>query len=219
MKKLELKAAHRNILGKKVRHLRREDITPVHLFGHDVPSMALQCDTPELQRVLVQAGRTGLISFKLERDKTPKNVLVREVQRDPRTGNLLHVDFYQVRAEEKIKVEVPIILVGEAPALKFKGNMLIQELDSISVECLPDKIPASIELNISALTEAEQSIRVKDIVLEAGVIISHEEPELIVAKITTARMEKEEVAAAVAEEVAEAAEAAPPTEGEPEKEE
>jgi len=213
MKQIELEAAHREILGKKVRHLRRQDITPVHLFGHDVESMALQCDTAVLQRVLVQAGKTGLIDLKVDKAKRPRNVLVREVQRDPPTGRLLHVDFYQVKITEKIKVEVPIVLVGEAPALKLKDNMLIQELDSLSIECFPDKIPASIELDISPLTEAEQAIRVKDITLDEEVTISHDDPGLIVAKISAARIEKveEEV---VAEEVAEVAEAAPPPEGE-----
>ena len=212
MKQIELEAAHREILGKKVRHLRRQDITPVHLFGRNVESMALQCDTAVLQRVLVQAGKTGLISLKLDTAKKPRNVLVREVQRDPPTGRLLHVDFYQVKTTEKIKVDVPIVLVGEAPALKLKDNMLIQELDSLSIECFPDKIPASIELDISPLTEAERAIRVKDITLDKEITISHDDPGLIVAKISAARIEKveEEV---VAEEVAEVAEAAPPPEG------
>jgi len=209
MKQIELEAAHREILGKKVRHLRRQDITPVHLFGRNVESMALQCDTAVLQRVLVQAGKTGLISLKLDTAKKPRNVLVREVQRDPPTGRLLHVDFYQVKITEKIKVDVPIVLVGEAPALKLKDNMLIQELDSLSIECFPDKIPASIELDISPLTEAERAIRVRDITLDEEVTISHDDPGLIVAKISAARIEKVEE-----EVVAEVAEAAPPPEGE-----
>ena len=209
MKQIELEAAHREILVKKVRHLRRQDITPVHVFGHSVASMALQCDTTLLQRVLAQAGKTGLITLKLDKTKEPRNVLVREIQRDPRTGALLHVDFYQVKTTEKIKVEVPVILVGESPALKFKENMLIQELDNLSLECFPDRIPASIEMDISSLTEAEQSIRVKDIALDEGVTITHEDPELIVAKISAARVEE-----VVIEEEAEVAEAAPPPEEE-----
>ena len=210
MKQIELEATNREILGKKVRHLRRQDITPVHLFGRNVESMALQCDTAVLQRVLSQAGKTGLISLTLDTAKKPRNVLVREVQRDPRTSALLHVDFYQVKTTEKIKVEVPIVLVGEAPALKLKDNMLIQELDSLSIECFPDKIPASIELDTSSLTEAEQAIRVKDITLDEGVTISHEDPGLIVAKISAARVEKLEEE----EVVAKVPEAAPPPEQE-----
>ena len=214
MAQIELEANKREILGKKVRHLRRQDITPVHLFGHNVDSMALQCDTGTLHRVLARAGKTGLISLKLDKAKKPRDVLVREIQRDPRTGKLLHVDFYEVKATEKIKVAVPIVLVGEAPALKFKGNILVQELDSLGIECLPDKIPASIELDLSSLTEAEQAIRVKDITLDEGVAVSHDDPELIVAKISVTRIEKEEEE----EVVVEVPEAAPPPEEEPREE-
>ena len=215
MNQVELEATNREILGKKVRHLRHQGIIPVHLFGHNVESVALQCEAAQLQRVLAQAGKTRIISLKLDKAKRLRNVLVREIQREPCTGELLHVDFYQVRAEEKIKVEVPIVLVGEAPALKFKGSTLVQELESLALECLPDKIPASVELDLSSLTEAEQVLRVKDIMLGEEVTVSNE-PELVVAKISSKPVEKvEEV---VAEEVAEAPEeAAPSTEEESRK--
>jgi len=208
MNQVELEATSREILGKKVRHLRHQGIIPVHLFGHNVESVALQCEAAQLQWVLAQAGKTRIISLKLDKAKRPKTVLVREIQRESCTGELLHVDFYQVRAEEKIKVEVPIVLVGEAPVLKFKGNTLVQELESLALECLPDKIPASIELDLSSLTEAEQALRVKDIMLGEEVTVSNE-PELVVAKISSKPVEKvEEV---VAEEVAEAPEEAAPS--------
>jgi len=210
MKQIELEAAHRDTLGKKVRRLRRQDITPVHLFGHNVPSVSLQCDTTELRHALAQAGKTGLISLKMDAAKRPRNVLVREIQRNPRTGALLHVDFYQVITTEKIKVDVPVVLVGEAPALKLKDNMLIQDVDSINIECFPDKIPPAFEVDLSSLTEAEQAIRIKDLTLAEGVTFTHEDPELIVVKISVAAaarvMEEEE---AVAEEAAEVPEAAP----------
>ena len=208
MNQVELEATSREILGKKVRHLRHQGIIPVHLFGHNVESVALQCEAAQLQRVLAHAGKTRIISLKLDKAKRLRNVLVREIQREPCTGELLHVDFYQVRAEEKIKVEVPIVLVGEAPALKFRGNTLVQELESLALECLPDKIPASVELDLSSLTEAEQALRVKDIMLGEEVTVSNE-PELVVAKISSKPVEKvEEV---VAEEAAEAPEEAAPS--------
>lgn len=205
MDKIELEAAHRETLGKKVKQLRRREITPTHLFGHDVASLALQCQTAELKRALNQAGKTGLISLKLDTAKKPRSVLIREIQKNPCTGELLHVDFYEVKTTEKIKVDVPVVLVGEAPALKLKDNILIQELDSLSVECFPDKIPTSFEIDLSSLAEAEQAIRAKDLTLAEGVTFTHEDPELIVVKISvapSARVEEEEV-------VAEALEAAP----------
>jgi len=212
MEQIELRATTREVLGKKVRFLRRQGITPVHLFGHDIESAALQCDTGQLQRVLTQAGKTRLIGLRLDKARKPRNVVVREIQRNSQTRELLHVDFYQVRMAEKIKVEVPIVLVGEAPALKSKGNMLMQELSRLTIECLPDEIPPTIELDLSPLTEEEQAIQVKDITLGEGITV-FDDPEYVVVKISALPVEKvEEVV--VEEEVIEAPEAAPSPEEE-----
>src|SRR5512136_1786844 len=151
MDKIELKVANREILGKKVKHLRRQGITPVHVFGHGIESLALQCDAKELERVLGQAGQTRLVNLKLAKEKKPRTVLVREFDRDWRGGELVHVDFYQVKMEEKLRLEIPIVLIGEAPALKSKINMLDHELGTLTVECLPAKIPNSFEVDISSL--------------------------------------------------------------------
>ena len=189
MDHIELKVSHREILGKKVRFLRRQGITPVHLFGHGIDSLALQCDTGELRQVVAAAGKTRIINLKIDKEKRPRTVIVRELQTEPRTGQSLHVDFYQVKMAEKVKMDVPIVLSGEAPALKAKDNMLVQELDNLSVECLPAQIPASVELDLSVLTETEQSIRVKDIELDKDIAIL-DDPEMVVAKITLRHVEK-----------------------------
>jgi len=210
MKQIELGATSREILGKKVRFLRRQGIIPVHLFGHNVESVALQCDEAQLKRVLAQAGKTRLISLKLDKGKRPRTVVVREIQRDMRTDGLLHVDLYQIKMTEKIRVEVPIVAVGEAPALKSKENMLLQELNSLSVECLPDEIPTSVKVDLSSLTERNQAIRVEDVILGKEVAILNN-PELVVVKIGSRPKEKVEevVEAEEAVEAVEAPEEAP----------
>jgi len=218
MDKIELKVGNREILGKKVKHLRLRGITPVHVFGHGIESLALQCDARELERVLSQAGQTRLINLKLAKEKKPRTVVVREFDRDWRKGGLLHVDFYQVKMEEKIRVEVPVVLLGEAPALKSKANMLDHELGTFTVECLPAAIPSSIEVDISSLTELDQAIRVKDVPLDKDITVLNS-PDLVVAKISLRHVEKveekvvEEAVAAEAEaeeEEGEAPEEAPP---------
>ena len=183
MDELTLQVVKRNILGKKNRFLRRQGITPVHLFGHSVESQALQCDTVRLKQIIAHAGTARLISLSIDGEKQPKNVFVREIQRDALGKQLLHVDFYQVRMAEAVRVDVPIVLVGEAPALRATENMLAQELNSLTIECLPDQIPSSLELDMGSLTEAEQAIRVKDIELAEGVV-ALQDPEQIVVKIT-----------------------------------
>ena len=201
MDRIELKVASREILGKRVKHLRRQGITPVHVFGHGIESLALQCDTKELERVLSRAGQTRLIDLKLAKEKKPRTVVVREFDRDWRRGELVHVDFYQVKMEEKIRLEIPVVLIGEAPALKAKTNMLDHALGTLTVECLPAKIPGSIEVDISYLAELDQAIRVKDITLDKDITVLNN-PDLVVAKISLRPVEK--VEEKVVEEVVEA---------------
>ncbi len=211
MDKLELELTKRDILGKRVRFLRRQGITPAHLFGHGIESMALQGDTTKLERLLAQAGKAKLINLKLDKEKNRRVVLLREFQREPMRGKLLHVDFYQVKSKEKVTVEVPIVLLGEAPALETTDTTLMRQFDTLTVECLPAKIPAEIELDISSLTEQEQAIRVKDIKLGRGIAILND-PELVVVKISLRLVEKIEEKVRVAAEAVETPVAASPQE-------
>src|SRR4030067_2347262 len=141
MEDLNLKAAGREILGKTSQVLRRQGITPVHLFGHSIESRALQCDTALLKKILARAGTTRLISLTVDGEKEPKSVFVREIQKDTFGKQLLHVDFYQVRKGEKITVDVPIVLVGDAPAMRGKNRMLSHGITRLNIECLPGNAP------------------------------------------------------------------------------
>lgn len=204
MEDLTLPATIRSLLGKKTRFLRRQGITPVHLFGHGLKSQALQCHTPELQRIIAQAGATRLIRLEIEGDKRPRAVFIREIQRDALNGQPLHVDFYQVKKTEKIRVDIPIALVGEAPAMKEKGRSLTRGVTSLSIECLPDEVPPQIGVDLSHLEEVEQAIYVRDIILSPDITVTID-PDQLVVKVSEARVEVEEVVEekVVAEEVIE----------------
>ena len=201
MTDLTLHANKRAILGKNTRFLRRQGITPAHLFGHGLESLPLQCDTAELKRIVAQAGKTRLVTLKVEADKHPRSIFIREIQKDAIKGEIIHIDFYQIRKEEKIKADIPLVLVGEAPALQLKGRMLTHTLSSLSIECLPDKLPPQIEVDLSPLDDVEKSIHVRDIILNPDIAVLVD-PDQMVAKIIEARI-KEEVEAEVEEEVAE----------------
>jgi len=194
---LTLQATKRDVLGKKTRFLRRQGSTPTHLFGHGLESLSLQCDTAKLQRIIAQAGTTRLITLEIDGDKQPRSVFIREIQRDVCTGALLHVDFYQVKMKEKMKTDVPIILVGEAPALKEKGRSLTHGVTSLSIECLPDKLPPQVEVDLSSLGELEQAIYVRDITLSPDITLITD-PDQMVVKVSEVYAEKEEE---IAEEV------------------
>jgi large subunit ribosomal protein L25 len=209
--KIELKVEKREVQGKKVRFLRNKGIVPVHLFGHNVDSVSLQGDAVILHKVLSQAGRTRLIDLKVGKSQKAHNVMVREVQKDPIKGSLLHVDFYEVNMTEKIRVEVPIVLVGESPALKIRENMLNQVMSSLVIECLPDKMPDRVQVDISIIKEVDQAVHVKDVVLPEVAIMN--EPDLVIAKVSLRPIEVvEEVKPAAGAEAA-GAEAAAAAEG------
>jgi large subunit ribosomal protein L25 len=211
MEDLILQAVRREVQGKKNRFLRRQGITPTHLFGHGIESQALQCDTLQIKHILAQAGTTRLINLVIDGEKQPKSVFVREIQRDVVSKQLLHVDFYQVKKGEKIAVEVPIVLVGEAPAMKGKGRMISHPITSLDIECLPDKVPPQIEVDISVLEEIEQAIHVKDIAIDSDITV-HTDPEQLVVKVSEAVVKVEEVEEEVAEEEVAEAEAGAPAE-------
>jgi large subunit ribosomal protein L25 len=213
---LTIQATKRDILGKKSRFLRRQGITPTHIFGHNIKSLALQCDTAKLQRIIAQAGTTRLIALEIDGDKQPRSVFIREIQKDEVRGRLLHVDFFQVLKTEKIKADIPLVLVGEAPAMQIKGRMLTHTLTSISIECLPDKLPPQIEIDLSPLEEVEQAIYVSNIKLSPDITLLTDPTQLIV-KVSEVAVEEEEVVAKVeaeveAEEVAEVKPEQPPAE-------
>jgi large subunit ribosomal protein L25 len=192
MTDLKIEASQREILGKKTRFLRREGVTPTHLFGHGLKSMPLQCDTAELQRIIARAGMTRLIDLEVEGDRQPRSVFIREIQREPLSGGLFHVDFYQVKRTEKIRADVPIVLVGEAPAMKERGRTLTHSLTSLSVESLPDKLPPQIEIDLSPLEEVEQAVFVRDITLSPEVTV-FTDPDQMVVRVSEAMVVEEEV--------------------------
>jgi large subunit ribosomal protein L25 len=213
MATLELKVTKRHIEGKKVEGLRRKGVTPAHLFGPNVESLSIQCDTASLRNILAEAGHTRLVNLKLGHEKNPRTVMVREVQIDSFRGGVLHVDFYQVQLTEDIKVNVPIILIGESAAAKMKGNSLVQELNELTVQCLPANIPNTIEVDVSPLATPDQLIRVRDIPAIKDVTIIND-PGVVVARIAIEVIEVVEQPP-VAEEGAEVvAEEGAPAEGE-----
>ncbi len=204
----ELNVAPRQVLGKKVKQLRGAGITPANIYGHRVESVAVQVATEELRHVLRTAGRNEIVYLRLDGEE-PRPTLIRQVQRNPVTDAILHVDFYQISLLEKVRLEVPVHLVGRAPAVDTFGGILLHSLDNITVEGLPTEIPSHIEVDVSGLAEIDQSIHVSDLPVPANLTVLTD-LELVVAKVAPPAVElvEEEV---VAEEVAaeEGEEAAP----------
>jgi large subunit ribosomal protein L25 len=209
MADVELRVEPREVLGKKVRALRSRGLTPANVYGHGVESQAVQADTPALTQFLRAAGRNVIIDLHVQGEARPRPVMVRAVQRDPVSDKLLHVDFYQVSLREKMRAEVPLVLVGEAPAVSAYGGILLQSLDTVTVEALPADIPPHIEVDVSLLTELEAALFLKDLAIDPKIQVLAD-PELVVAKVAAPRLvaEVEEEMAAEEEVAAEEAAAA-----------
>lgn len=190
---LKLKSTPRTITGKKTRFLRRAGVTPTHLYGRSIESLALQCDTTELQRIIAQAGMTRPVTLTIDKDKGPRNVFVREIQRDVLSRQLLHVDFYEVKKGEKITVDAPLVFVGEALAMKGKGRILTTAMTALPIECVPELIPPQIEVDISPLIALEKVILVKDIKLDPEIEVKAD-PEQLVVKVSEVVIREEVVA-------------------------
>jgi len=219
----KLTVAPREVLGKKVRTLRREGITPANIYGHNVESQAVQVSTDELRYVLKSAGRNEIVYLLLD-GGDPRPTFVRDIQQNPVTDAILHVDFYQISLREKLKADVPIHLIGIAPAVDSFGGILMHGLDHVTVEALPTEVPSFIEIDVSLLAEINQALHVSDLRMPEGVTLLTD-VEQVVAKVAPPAVEPEpEVAEeeeAVEGEAAEegAEEAAPEAGGESEESE
>jgi large subunit ribosomal protein L25 len=201
----------RTIQGKKLKALRREGIMPANIYGRGIDSVAVQAPKHAVQQLLRTTGRNVLIDLQVNGESKPRSVLLRSLARNPVTGDVLHLDFQQVSLTEKMHADVPLVMVGEAPAVSVYGGILLQSLDHLVVQALPADLPSHIEVDVSSLTELESSVHVRELTIPPSVEVLSD-AELVVAKVAAPRVaeEKEEEAvegeegAAPAEEGAEA---------------
>lgn len=213
MQRIPLKAKEREILGKKVRFLRRDGLIPAHVFGNKVETEHVSVKLADFVKVYRQAGETGLIDLKIGEEKI-RPVLVRDVQRDVVRDTPLHIDFYQVNLLEKVTVPVPVVLIGDEPEAVHIGEaVVIQPIGEVEVEALPTELPEKIEVDITGLKAIGDAITVSQLRVPEGVTILAE-PEAVVVKLDTAVTEEmQKLMEEQAAETAAAAEAAVPEEG------
>ena len=160
-----LQTQPRSILGKKVQTLRRQGITPVHLYGAGQPSLALQVDTAELRRVILRVGTARPIFVQVSSEDEPQLAFVRDMQFDPVRMDLLHLDLLRVDVAKTVKVEVPLYADGDAPAVRLQRGTLRQLVSMVLVECLPLEVPEALYADVSGLEDFESSVRIGEIQL------------------------------------------------------
>ncbi|MGH7922185.1 MAG: 50S ribosomal protein L25 [Candidatus Dormibacteraceae bacterium] len=206
---MQLIASPRQAEGKASRKLRPQGKVPAVVYGQGRPAEAVAVDAHELDRLLAHSGRTQLLDLVVDGGTTTK-VLIKDVQMNPRRNEPVHVDFHAVSLLEKVQVEVPLNFVGESPAVRAGLGDLIPVVHSLTVECLPTRIPDTVDVSIEGLLEADQAIRIGELTLPEGIQVIGD-PEETLVRVQPPRVAVEEEAEAIE---AEAGEAEPAATGE-----
>ncbi len=202
MTKITLTSQKRDLFGRKVKRLRKQGLVPANIFGSKVKSHSVSVDAKEFDVVFKKAGETQIIEL------DGKSVLVSNLQLDPISNEVIHIDFRQVDLKEKIEAKVPVEVVGESPAEKQNLGTVVQQIHEVEVEALPADLPEKVVVDASLLLEVDQAVYVKDLKVSKDVEIKTD-PELIVVKVEPPTKEEVVEAPAVVE-----GEATAPAEGE-----
>ena len=197
---VELQISPREITGKAVKRLRKAGIIPANIFGHKEASQAVQVEALAFETLRRTHRSKGILSLQMAGSDNIQTALIRHIQRDPRSGKILHIDFFRVSLTERITVKIPIRVTGEAPAVKNEGGVLLHLLDALEVECAAQDIVEYFEVDVSSLNEIDDMIHARDIQLPPKYTLITD-PDEGVVKVAATRAE-------VAEEVAEAGEGA-----------
>lgn len=191
MNQLAIDITHRTTVGKKVKKLRQNGKIPIRLFGGGIDPMPMQADASSLGKILSQAGFNSPIFVNFDSSKEENVCFIREIQRDPITEELLHIDLLKVDMSKKVTVEVPVRLFGVPDAVKNLGGILLQSINSIPVSALPLSIPESISVDVTVLVDFDKSIRIKDIEFGDGVD-PERDPDTLIARVVPPRIDEEE---------------------------
>ncbi len=178
--KIELNADIRTIMGGKVASLRRSGLVPAVLYGKDQEPISLQVVQKEFKKTLQQAGESTLVYVTVGGKAYP--TIIHDVARHPQSNDVIHADFYKVNLDEKIKTNVPVVFVGEAPAVKSLGGIFVRNINELEVEALPTDLPHEISIDIAGLANFGDQILLKDVKVGKGVVITGE-PEAIIATV------------------------------------
>ncbi|HLI69616.1 MAG TPA: 50S ribosomal protein L25 [Ktedonobacteraceae bacterium] len=197
----ELAISPREITGKATKRLRKAGIIPANIFGRGEAPQAVQLDALTFDGLRRKHHTTGVMALRLADSNKTQTALIRHIQRDPRSGKILHIDFFRVSLSDRITAKVPLRFEGTAPGVKIEGGVLLHLLDALEVECAAGDIVEALEVDISSLEHIDDTLHAKDISLPPNYTLLTD-PEEPVVKITPPRVEAEEAAEAPAEEAA-----------------
>jgi large subunit ribosomal protein L25 len=189
MAEYELLVEPRELTGKKARRLRVDGYVPAVVYGGGAEAQSVSVDSRNLERVVQEAGITSLIALQIGKNGPVERALVRDIQYDVVRRTIQHIDFMRVRVGEKLTTDVGVVLVGDQPA----DGMVVQDRNSVEIECLPSDLIQSIEVSIDLLESIGSTITVKDLLVADSVRILTDEDEVIAHIEALRELEEEEV--------------------------
>lgn len=182
-----LEAQKRSIIGKTINTLRSTGLLPGVVYGYQKENQAITVDPKKFKKLYEEVGASRVIDLSLDGESKP--VLIREIQRDPVSDTITHVDFFHVDEKRPVTAKINIELTGEAPAVKALGGILVSGITKLHVKALPKDLVSSIEVDLSPLDSFDKTIRVKDLEVAGSItILSH--PQEAVATVLKSRVAK-----------------------------
>jgi ribosomal protein L25, Ctc-form len=197
---LTLNAKIRTEQGRKTEELRRQGFVPAVLYGPGIENRNLAVAAKDFSDLLRRAGKTSLISLKIDGVKDDFMILINDFSVDPINDKIVHIDLYQPDLKKEIEAEVPLIFEGEAPAVKDLGGTLVKNFDEITVKALPADLPREIKVDIAVLKTFDDAVMVKDLPIGAKIELL-KNPEEIVALVIEAQQIEEELSQPIEENV------------------
>jgi large subunit ribosomal protein L25 len=191
MEEIVFEVNRREVIGKKVKQLRRDGELPAVVYGRNIDPISISLEYQEASKILDSINPSALVVLDIEGER--HYTLVRDKQRNPVRRSIIHVDFQAVSLTETVRADVTINLIGEAPAIETYLGILVPSLEQLSIECLATNLPESVEVDISGLTEIGDSLLVRDLTAPEGVEILNDPEDVVVVVIAQAAEEVEEV--------------------------
>lgn len=188
MQHARIEAKTREIRGRKTSILRADGLVPAVMYGFETEPKNIVLDRNAFVKVYAQSGESTVVDLEIDGKSHP--VLIAEIQRDPLTDFITHADFRRVDPKRKLEAKIPLKLVGMAPAVKELGGTLLQTLEEVEVMSLPDALVHEIEVDVTKLATFDDVIRVKDVIVPAGIEIKSD-LEQAVASVQPPRSEEE----------------------------
>jgi large subunit ribosomal protein L25 len=170
----------------------KEGSIPAVLYGPKKKNTILQIDQKEFSKLYKEVGGSTLITISIDGKDEKSSALIHDIQREPLSGKIIHVDFFEPNLKEEVEAEVQLVFIGVAPAVKDLNGTLVKNIFSVEVKALPQNLPHEIEVNLESLLTFEDAIHIKDLKISEDVKIM-QDAEAVIAMVSRPQKVEEEL--------------------------